>query len=175
MAVNLSRSRTSLTRMRNGGISFWHRQIGIPPPRAPLDGSRAADVVIAGGGYTGLWTAYYLKRARPELEIVVLEREFCGFGASGRNGGWVSSAFAGSREQLARTHGRDRVVALQRQMQATVDEVLALALTGPLTPIEWRESDQPAAPQHRRRLRNRRTVCNIFFDLPYDSDHQALG
>ena len=113
--------------MRNGGISFWHRQIGIPPPRAPLDGSRAADVVIAGGGYTGLWTAYYLKRAQPDLKIVVLEREFGGFGASGRNGGWVSSAFAGSREQLARTHGRDGVVALQRQMQATVDEVLAVA------------------------------------------------
>jgi glycine/D-amino acid oxidase-like deaminating enzyme len=113
--------------MRNGGISFWHRQIGIAAPREPLDGSRTADVVIAGGGYTGLWTAYYLKRAQPELEIVVLEREFCGFGASGRNGGWVSSAFAGSREELARTHGRDGVVALQRQMQATVDEVLAVA------------------------------------------------
>jgi glycine/D-amino acid oxidase-like deaminating enzyme len=113
--------------MRNGEISFWHRQIGLAPPREPLDGSRTADVVIAGGGYTGLWTAYYLKRARPELEIVVLEREFCGFGASGRNGGWVSSAFAGSRETLARTHGRDRVVALQRQMQATIDEVLTVA------------------------------------------------
>jgi glycine/D-amino acid oxidase-like deaminating enzyme len=104
--------------MRNGGISFWHRQIGIAPPRDPLDGSRSADVVIAGGGYTGLWTAYYLKRAQPDLQIVVLEREFCGFGASGRNGGWVSSAFAGSRDELARTHGRDGV---------TVDEVLAVA------------------------------------------------
>ena len=77
--------------MRNGGISFWHRQIGIPAAREPLDGSRTADVVIAGGGYTGLWTAYYLKRAQPQLEIVVLEREFSGFGASGRNGGWISS------------------------------------------------------------------------------------
>ena len=113
--------------MRNGGISFWHRQIGIAPPREPLDGSRTVDVAIAGGGYTGLWTAYYLKRARPELEIAVLEREFCGFGASGRNGGWVSSAFAGSREAMAQSHGRDRVVALQRQMQAAVDEVLAVA------------------------------------------------
>ncbi len=113
--------------MRNGGISFWHRQIGIAAPREPLDGSRTADVVIAGGGYTGLWTAYYLKQAQPELEIVVLEREFCGFGASGRNGGWISSAFAGSRQALARTHGRDGVVALQRQMQATIDEVLSVA------------------------------------------------
>jgi glycine/D-amino acid oxidase-like deaminating enzyme len=113
--------------MRNGGISFWHRQIGIAPPREPLDGSRTADVAIAGGGYTGLWAAYYLKRARPELEIVVLEREFCGFGASGRNGGWISSAFAGSREELARTHGRERVIALQRAIEATIDEVLDVA------------------------------------------------
>ena len=126
-AIAASRPRATLTRMRNGGISFWHRQIGIAPPREPLDGSRTADVVIAGGGYTGLWAAYYLKRAQPELEIVVLEREFCGFGASGRNGGWISSAFAGSREELARTHGRDGVVALQRQMQATIDEVLSVA------------------------------------------------
>src|ERR1700759_4206807 len=108
--------------MRNGGISFWHRQIGIAPPRAPLDGSRSADVAIVGGGYTGLWTAYYLKRARTELAIAVLEREVCGFGPSGRNGGWISAAFAGSREALARTHGRDRVVALQRAMEATIDE-----------------------------------------------------
>jgi glycine/D-amino acid oxidase-like deaminating enzyme len=113
--------------MRNGGISFWHRQIGIAPPRAPLDGSRTADVAIVGGGYTGLWTAYYLKRARPELDIAVLEREFCGFGASGRNGGWISAAFAGSREKLARSHGHDRVVALQRAMESTIDEVLTVA------------------------------------------------
>ena len=108
-------------------ISFWHRQIGVAAPRAPLDGDRTADVAIVGGGYTGLWTAYYLKRAKPELEIVVLEREFCGFGASGRNGGWVSSAFAGSRAKMAETHGRDAVVALQRELQTTIDEVLAVA------------------------------------------------
>lgn len=113
--------------MRNGGISFWHRQIGLAPPRQPLDTSRTADVAIAGGGYTGLWTAYYLKRARPELEIVVLEREFCGFGASGRNGGWVSNSFAGSRAALAQSHGRERVIALQRELARTVDEVLAVA------------------------------------------------
>ena len=48
------------------------------------------DVAIVGAGYTGLWTAYYLKLAQPSLQIVLLEREVAGFGASGRNGGWVS-------------------------------------------------------------------------------------
>ena len=110
---------------RNGGVSFWYRQVGIPPARPPLAGDREADVCIAGAGFTGLWTAYYLKRARPDLEIVVIEREFAGFGASGRNGGWVSDHFAGSREAMARSHGRDAVSVLQREMYATVDEVLS--------------------------------------------------
>ena len=85
-----------------------------------------ADVCIVGAGFTGLWTAYYLKRARPELEVVLLEREFAGFGASGRNGGWLSDRFAAPREAMARTHGREAVLALQRAMQATVDEVIGV-------------------------------------------------
>ncbi len=76
--------------MRNGGVSFWYDAIGLPSRRPPLSGDREADVCIVGGGFTGLWSAYYLKRAQPQLEIVVLEREFAGFGASGRNGGWLS-------------------------------------------------------------------------------------
>ncbi len=79
---------------------------------------------VVGGGFTGLWTAYELKRAAPELEIVVLEREFAGFGASGRNGGWLSSGFAASREQMAATHGREAALAMQRAMRQTVDEVI---------------------------------------------------
>ena len=122
-------ARRDRTARRNGGISHWYREIGTAPPRAPLPGDRHADVCIVGGGYTGLWTAYYLKQARPELEIVVLEREFAGFGASGRNGGWLSDHFAGSREAMARSHGRDAVLSLQRQMQLAVDEVIAVCDT----------------------------------------------
>ena len=51
----------------NGQVSFWYADIGgLPAPRAPLPGDRDADVCIVGGGYTGLWTAYYLKRAQPK-------------------------------------------------------------------------------------------------------------
>ncbi len=74
-----------------GGPSFWFHELGGLPPRRPaLTGSLASDVAIVGAGYGGLWAAYYLKRARPDLHVVVLEREVAGYGASGRNGGWVA-------------------------------------------------------------------------------------
>ena len=81
---------------------------------AALDGDREADVCIVGAGYTGLWTAYELKRAQPDLDVVVLESRFAGFGASGRNGGWVIGELAGSREPWARAPGAGRSSALQR-------------------------------------------------------------
>jgi glycine/D-amino acid oxidase-like deaminating enzyme len=109
---------------RNGEVSFWYASTGMPTPTAPLPGDLRADVCIVGAGFTGLWTAYYLKRAAPELTVVILEREFAGFGASGRNGGWLSSNFAGSRPRMERQHGRDAVVALERAMRASVDEVI---------------------------------------------------
>lgn len=91
--------------------------------RAPLEGPAEADVAIVGAGYTGLWTAYYLKLAEPSLRVVVLERERAGFGASGRNGGWISGFFSGRAEVYERRGGRAGFVALQREMFATVDEV----------------------------------------------------
>ncbi|GAB3212248.1 NAD(P)/FAD-dependent oxidoreductase [Marinactinospora thermotolerans] len=112
---------------RNGGVSFWYRETGLPERRPALPGSADYDVCIVGGGYTGLWTAYYLKKARPELRVAILEREFAGFGASGRNGGWLSAEFAGSRERYAQTHGKGAMIALQRAMMAAVDEVIAVA------------------------------------------------
>jgi glycine/D-amino acid oxidase-like deaminating enzyme len=111
---------------RNGGVSFWYASTALPSLRAPLPGDREADVCIVGGGFTGLWTAYYLKRRRPELEIVVLEREFAGFGASGRNGGWISARFSASRAAMARTHGRTAVLDVHRVMRETIDEVITV-------------------------------------------------
>lgn len=108
----------------NGEVSFWHSQIGLEPRRARMTGPLKADVCIVGAGLSGLWAAYYLKCRDPALDVVVLEREFAGFGASGRNGGWLSSELAGSREALAGRHGRDRVAELLREMNATVAEVL---------------------------------------------------
>jgi glycine/D-amino acid oxidase-like deaminating enzyme len=112
----------------NGGVSFWYRQAGLPDTfRAPLPGSRDYDVCVVGGGFTGLWTAYYLKAAQPDLRVAILEKEFAGFGASGRNGGWLSAEMAGSRQRYAAAHGRDAVTAMQRVMFGSVDEVIRVA------------------------------------------------
>ncbi|MEI6451452.1 MAG: FAD-dependent oxidoreductase, partial [Actinomycetes bacterium] len=77
---------------------------GVPgelAPRPSLPGPIDLDVAIVGAGYTGLWTAYYLKKADPTLRVAVLEKEIAGFGASGRNGGWCHTTFPGSRERAA--------------------------------------------------------------------------
>ncbi|MGW1324516.1 NAD(P)/FAD-dependent oxidoreductase [Streptomyces antibioticus] len=107
----------------NGGVSFWYADDGLPAVREPLAGDADADVVIVGGGYTGLWTAYYLKKADPGLRITLLEQRFCGYGASGRNGGWLYNGIAG-RDRYAALHGRDAAVRLQRAMNDTVGEVV---------------------------------------------------
>ncbi|BDV31845.1 NAD(P)/FAD-dependent oxidoreductase [Microbacterium terricola] len=111
----------------NGGVSFWWQQIGLPSARRPLQGDLAVDVCIVGAGYTGLWTAYYLKSLQPDLRIAVLERRFAGFGASGRNGGWLTNSVTGGRAQYVTSHGRSAAIDQQRAMNETVDEVIRVA------------------------------------------------
>ena len=106
--------------------SWWWTSIGGPPaPRPALEGDRDCDVCIVGGGYTGLWTAYALRRADPSLDVVVLEAEHVGFGASGRNGGWVLGELS-TGQRLRREAGPAGVEALQRAVERTVDEVVAV-------------------------------------------------
>ena len=107
-------------------ISHWWDDLGPAPSRDRLDGDTSADVCIVGAGLTGLWTAYYLLRDDPALRVVILEAEHAGFGASGRNGGWLTGAIAGPRRRYATRGGRSAVLDLQHAMHDGVDEVLAV-------------------------------------------------
>jgi glycine/D-amino acid oxidase-like deaminating enzyme len=102
-------------------VSFWLETSGDDlTPRPSLDGSTEADIAILGAGMTGLWTAYYLKKRDPSLQIVVIEREVAGFGASGRNGAWCAPDLNITMSRLAKLHGED---AARRTQQATYDAV----------------------------------------------------
>ncbi len=110
--------------MTVGDVSFWYADIGLPGRRAALQGDTTADVAIIGAGYTGLWTAYYLKKTQPSLNVIVIEQEFAGFGASGRNGGWLMGTFAWNHNRYAETTSREAVLDMVAAMETTVDEVI---------------------------------------------------
>jgi glycine/D-amino acid oxidase-like deaminating enzyme len=105
-------------------LSYWLDSVPGPlSPADPLPGDLDVDVAIAGAGFTGLWTAYYLASAQPGLRVAVCEAQIAGFGASGRNGGWCSALFPASLAKITRMAGRDAAIAMYRAMQRTVDEV----------------------------------------------------
>lgn len=88
---------------------FWFDAAGLRegPLRPPLAGDQRADVAILGGGFTGLATAYHLARRNPSRRIVVLEGARCGYGASGRNGGFADRTYTGFPDYVA-AHGPER-------------------------------------------------------------------
>jgi hypothetical protein len=71
---------------------FWLDQPGAPPARAPLRGEAAGDLVVIGGGFTGLWTALLAKESFPERSVVLVEGHRVGWAASGRNGGFCDAS-----------------------------------------------------------------------------------
>ena len=98
----------------DAGRSWWLRDAlaqdpGEPAP--PLQGDAVADVVILGGGYTGMWTALHLTELEPGIDVAILEQDIAGGGASGRNGGFVNS-FWGDIEYLAHRFGDRAAIAL---------------------------------------------------------------
>ena len=109
----------------HGFRPFWLEQAlrGEHAPPAPtLAGPVHADVCIVGGGYTGLWTALQIKRQAPAKEVVLLEADICGAGASGRNGGCVLS-WATKFMTLCRLFGLDEAVRLVRASEQAIEDI----------------------------------------------------
>lgn len=99
--------------------SYW---LGLDAyqPTAPLQGDVEADVVIIGGGFTGLWSAYHLLKADPGLTVVVLEASAVGYGASGRNGGFAMTLVHRSLQTLVRQLGPERALAIYRAAEQAI-------------------------------------------------------
>ena len=81
------------------------------------------DIAIIGGGFSGLWSAFHLKKLNPSLDIAVFEAEEIGFGASGRNGGWASSDYPVYRSTLVKRHGLDKTELLFASLRESIDEI----------------------------------------------------
>jgi glycine/D-amino acid oxidase-like deaminating enzyme len=105
---------------------FWLPDAGDDlTRREPLDGSVTVDVAIVGAGYSGLWTAREVLRRDPSRSVLIVEANIAGFGASGRNGAWLSAGIALTPGELERRTSPGTVRAVTQAMRATVDEVIA--------------------------------------------------
>lgn len=118
------------TRPRSAQEARWRARSlwldGLPgtlAPRQALAGDESADVVVVGAGLSGLWTAYYLKREQPDLDVIVVEREIASFGPAGRNGGWCRGGMSGVPKVYAKRSGWDAVKRGERDTRDAVDVI----------------------------------------------------
>jgi len=102
--------------MRTARDNFW---LDAPyEPGRSLGGEQEADVAIVGGGFTGMASAYFIKRRFPEKRIIVLESEFVGFGSSGRNSGAAIHLRGHNILPILKAKGVERTTAMQRLSDA---------------------------------------------------------
>jgi len=102
--------------------SYW-LSTGDYTPNAALSGDITVDVAIVGGGFTGLSTAYYLKKASPSISVALLESQVIGFGASGRNGGFNMTLFGLTMSLTAFRFGRAKAKEAHHYMERAVDNL----------------------------------------------------
>jgi glycine/D-amino acid oxidase-like deaminating enzyme len=102
-------------------IYWWDTEAVVPGD--PLSGTDRADVCIVGGGFTGLWTAYFLKLAEPSMDIAIIERSWAGSGASGHNDGYAMTVLDMSLHHLVARHGPERAAAAHEAVARSVVEI----------------------------------------------------
>jgi len=111
--------------MRTAKDNFW---LDTPYEAGPaLAGDHETDVAIIGGGFTGVASAYFIKKRFPEKRVIILESEFIGFGSSGRNSGIAAGMLGNSAFLLKKTHGIEKTAGLQRladQALSLVEELI---------------------------------------------------
>ena len=105
---------------------YWQADRETREVSPALSGDIKVDVAVIGGGFTGLAAAYHLKVADPGLEIAILEAETAGFGASGRNAGFVMTLFGASVSLMKALHGKERVRQAHQYMVSAISALEAM-------------------------------------------------
>jgi glycine/D-amino acid oxidase-like deaminating enzyme len=108
--------------MKHTAHGYWLEEAGAVAPAPPLEGDRDADVVVIGGGFTGLWAAWQVKQLQPEARVVLLEADLCGRGPSGRNGGFCNVMWF-SLPSMRRRWGDGPALAVARAAERAVGEI----------------------------------------------------
>jgi glycine/D-amino acid oxidase-like deaminating enzyme len=109
--------------MRHTRLGYWIEEAATVAPRPPLTGDHEADVLVVGGGYTGMWTAWYARQLEPEARVVLLEaEEACGHGPSGRNGGFCNAMWF-SLASMRDRWGAEGALATAHAAQAAVGRI----------------------------------------------------
>ena len=148
--------------------SLWWDGLSRPDLEPPLETTITAEYAIIGGGYTGLWTAYFLKKKQPDANVVLIEAQHIGHGASGRNGGWLMGTLEGLS---AFTDGHGKLPAAARdQLNALVTRA------GQILAAEHIECDfyhggcVMAAARHAPQVRHARKTLSHFRQLGFTED-----
>lgn len=106
------------------GVPFWLDTPDRPAPEPPLSGNVATDLLVVGGGYSGLWTALIAKERDPQRDVVLIEGREAGWAASGRNGGFLEASLTHGEENGAR-HFPDELSTLHRLADENFAELAA--------------------------------------------------
>jgi glycine/D-amino acid oxidase-like deaminating enzyme len=128
--------------------SFWLATYGAYTPNPPLQGDLTVDVAIIGGGFTGLSTAFNLRKEDQALSVAVIEGEVIGFGASGRNGGFSMTLFGLEPAITKALFGHQRTIEAHRYMERAVDYVDELVRQYNLQSDYWYPGFLRAATTH---------------------------
>jgi glycine/D-amino acid oxidase-like deaminating enzyme len=109
-------------KMRHTRHGYWLEEAGTSAPAPSLEGDREADVVVVGGGFTGLWTAWHVVALEPEARVVLLEADVCGNGPSGRNGGFCNVMWF-SLPRMRKRWGDAAALEVARAAERAVTEI----------------------------------------------------
>lgn len=155
--------------------NFWLETSGDDlEPRASLNESITADVAILGAGFSGLWIAYYLIEKDPTLNIVILEKEITGFGASGRNGGWCSPKFSVTPEMLMKRYGNQTAKDLQQAMFDTVDEVERVIETEGMN-VDWKKDGMLQVALGNYNVPVLKKALNTYKSLGFEDEFELMN